>query len=57
LYRSIFDIVRDFLHDQTMGGDEKVLARYLKPDLLIIDSCEAPGYVALSFVSVLRTAR
>ncbi len=36
-YRSIFDVVRDFLHDETMGGEEKVLARYLKPDLLIID--------------------
>lgn len=37
LYRSIFDLVRDFLHDEALAGDEKVLARYLKPDLLIID--------------------
>ena len=37
LYRSIFDVVRDFLHDQALGQDDKVLARYLKPDLLIID--------------------
>ena len=37
LYRSIFDVVRDFLHDEAFGGEEKVLARYLKPDLLIID--------------------
>jgi len=37
LYRSIFDIVRDFLRDETLGGEEKVLARYLKPDLLIVD--------------------
>jgi DNA replication protein DnaC len=37
LYRSIFDVVRDFLHDQAIEGDEKVLARYLKPELLIID--------------------
>jgi DNA replication protein DnaC len=37
LYRSIFDLVRDFLHDEALGGDEKVLTRYLKPDLLIID--------------------
>ena len=37
LYRSIFDIVRDFLRDETLGGEEKVLTRYLKPDLLIID--------------------
>jgi len=36
-YRSIFDVVRDFLHDEATGGEEKVLTRYLKPDLLIID--------------------
>lgn len=37
LYRSIFDVVRDFLHDEALGGEEKVLNRYLMPDLLIID--------------------
>jgi DNA replication protein DnaC len=37
LYRSIFDVVRDFLHEEVLGQDDKVLARYLKPDLLIID--------------------
>lgn len=37
LYRSIFDVVRDFLHDEVLGEDDKLLARYLKPDLLIID--------------------
>jgi DNA replication protein DnaC len=37
LYRSIFDLVRDFLHDEALGGEEKILAKYLKPDLLIID--------------------
>lgn len=37
LYRSIFDVVRDFLHDEALGSEEKVLAKYLKPDLLIID--------------------
>ena len=36
-YRSIFDVVRDFLQDEAFAGQEKVLARYLKPDLLIID--------------------
>lgn len=36
-YRSIFDVVRDFLHDEALDGHEKVLAKYLKPDLLIID--------------------
>jgi DNA replication protein DnaC len=37
LYRSIFDVVRDFLHDEALAGDDKILAKYLKPDLLIID--------------------
>lgn len=37
LYRSIFDVVREFLHDEAVGGEEKVLSRYLKPDLLIVD--------------------
>ena len=36
-YRSIFDVVRDFLHDEAMEGHERVMNRYLKPDLLIID--------------------
>lgn len=34
LYRSIFDVVRDFLHDDAVEGQEKVLARYLKPEPL-----------------------
>ena len=38
LYRSIFDLARDFMHEETLGDDSnKMLARYLKPDLLIID--------------------
>jgi DNA replication protein DnaC len=37
LYRSIFDVVRDFLHDETIAGDDKMLTKYLKPDLVIID--------------------
>ncbi len=32
-YRSIFDVVRDFLHDEAMAGHERVLQKYLKPDL------------------------
>jgi len=36
LYRSIFDLVRDFLHEEALA-DEKVLGKYLKPDLLIVD--------------------
>ncbi len=37
LYRSIFDVVRDFLQDEAFSGQERVLSRYLKPDLLIVD--------------------
>jgi len=36
-YRSIFDVVRDFLHEDSVGKEDKILAKYLKPDLLIID--------------------
>jgi DNA replication protein DnaC len=36
LYRSIFDLVRDFLHEEALS-DDKVLAKYLKPELLIVD--------------------
>ncbi len=36
LYRSIFDVVRDFLHEEALS-DDKVLGKYLKPDLLIVD--------------------
>jgi len=37
LYRSIFDLVRDFLRDEATAGEERLLLKYLKPDLLIID--------------------
>ena len=37
LYRSIFDLVRDFLKDEAFHQQDRVLRRYLKPDLLIID--------------------
>ncbi len=36
-YRSIFDVVRDFLADEALEGHERTLQRYLKPELLIID--------------------
>ena len=36
-YRSIFDTVRDFLHDEALSGQERILQKYLKPDLLVID--------------------
>jgi len=37
LYRSIFDLVRDFMQDEAFAGQDRMLARYLKPDLLIVD--------------------
>ena len=37
LYRSVFDVVRDFLHDEALSAEDKVLSKYLKPELLIID--------------------
>jgi DNA replication protein DnaC len=37
LYRSVFDLVRELLEEQTQAGETRLLARYLKPDLLIID--------------------
>src|SRR5207237_8265296 len=37
LYRSIFDLVRDFLRDEAFNQQDRVLRKYLKPDVLIID--------------------
>ena len=37
LYRSIFDLARDFLEEQDARQQDKTLSRYLKPDLLVID--------------------
>jgi len=37
LYRSIFDLVRDFMRDEAFNQQDRVLRRYLKPDLLIVD--------------------
>lgn len=37
LYRSIFDVVRDFLHDEALEGQDRMLNKYLKPELLIVD--------------------
>jgi DNA replication protein DnaC len=36
-YRSIFDLVRDFMKDQAFNQQDKTLRKYLKPDLLLID--------------------
>jgi len=37
LYRSIFDLVREFMKDEAFSGEERTMARYLKTDLLLID--------------------
>jgi DNA replication protein DnaC len=37
LYRSIFDAVRDLLHEEAFEGHDRVMAKYLMPDLLILD--------------------
>lgn len=37
LYRSIFDLVRDLQSQETHAGEARLLKKYLKPDLLIID--------------------
>ncbi|MEZ6130472.1 MAG: IS21-like element helper ATPase IstB [Planctomycetaceae bacterium] len=36
-YRSIFDAVRDLMHDEAFDNHEQIMARYLRPDLLILD--------------------
>lgn len=36
-YRSIFDLVRDFMKDVAFNQEDQTLRQYLKPDLLIID--------------------
>lgn len=36
-YRSIFDLVRDFLADDALQQRDQILKQYIKPDLLIID--------------------
>lgn len=37
LYRSVFDVARDFIKDEAMQGNSGILRKYLKVDLLIID--------------------
>jgi DNA replication protein DnaC len=37
LYRSIFDLVRELLSQDTQAAEGRLLSRYLKPDLVIID--------------------
>jgi len=37
LYRSIFDLVREMMRDEAFDGQDKIMAKYLRADLLIID--------------------
>jgi DNA replication protein DnaC len=37
LYRSIFDTLSELRQDEAMAGNDKVMRKYLKPDMLIID--------------------
>ncbi len=37
LYRSVFELVRELASEQTHAGESRLMAKYLKPDLLIID--------------------
>lgn len=37
LYRSIFDLVRQMIRDEAFEGEDRVLVRFLKADLLIVD--------------------
>ena len=37
LYRSIFDVVHNFLRAEALGEDDSMIANYPRPDLLIID--------------------
>jgi DNA replication protein DnaC len=33
----IFDVVRDFMQNEVLEGQDRILSKYLKPDLLIVD--------------------
>jgi DNA replication protein DnaC len=37
LYRSVFDLVRELCAEATSSGENRLLSKYLKPDLLIVD--------------------
>jgi len=37
LYRSVFDVVRELLADEAVKGADRIIHKYLKPQLLIID--------------------
>ena len=37
MYRSVFDVVRDFLQGEALASEGDAISNYLRPDLLIID--------------------
>lgn len=37
LYRSVFDVIRELQSDEALRGEDRVMNRYLKPNLLIVD--------------------
>jgi DNA replication protein DnaC len=37
IYRSVFDLVRELLSQETQAAESRLLNKYIKPDLLIID--------------------
>jgi DNA replication protein DnaC len=37
LYHSILGLVREFMQDEAFAGGDKILLKYLKPELLIAD--------------------
>ncbi|HIE99334.1 MAG TPA: hypothetical protein EYQ63_20615 [Fuerstia sp.] len=51
-YRSIFDCVRDFLHDEAFEGHDRILNRYLKPDVLILDDMGMKQLTTMKLESV-----
>src|SRR3984893_11710705 len=57
LYRSIFDLVRELLTQETLAGEARLLKKYLKPDLLVIDDmglnsscCNFGEYLFIAFL-------
>jgi DNA replication protein DnaC len=48
MYRSVFDAVRDLRQDEALGGQDRTLRQYLKPDLLVIDDMGLKILPALS---------
>jgi DNA replication protein DnaC len=50
-FTTLAGALADLLRCETLPAIERRLRRYTAPDLLILDSCGAPGYVELSLTS------